>query len=70
MHGNIQTPSNMCVRKDFTLEHVLLCPKGGFPSIRLSDTIRSVTLSAQLMSEVCHNVLIEPDLQPITGEPP
>ncbi len=22
------------------------------------------------MSEVCHNVLIEPDLQPITGEPP
>ncbi len=57
----------MCVRKRLTLEHVLSCPKGGFPSIRRNE-IRD--LSAQLMSEVCHNVLIEPDLQPITGEPP
>ncbi len=53
--------------KDFTLEHVLSCPKGGFHSIRQNE-IRY--LSAQLMSEVCHSVLIEPDLQRITGEPP
>ncbi len=53
--------------KNFTLEHVLSCPKGGFPSIRHNE-IRDV--SAQLMSEVCNNVSIEPDLQPLTGEPP
>ena len=44
---------------------VLSCPKGGYPSIRHNE-IRD--LSANLMSEVCNNVSIEPHLQPITGE--
>ena len=38
---------------------------GGFPSIRHNE-IRDLT--AHLMSEVCHNVGIEPELQPLTGE--
>ena len=41
------------------------CPKGGFLSIRHND-IRDLT--ANLLPEVCNNVCIEPDLQPINGE--
>ena len=50
---------------NFTVEHALSCAKGGYPSIRHNE-IRDFT--ANLMSEVCHNVAIEPHLQPITGE--
>ncbi len=49
----------------FTVEHALSCPRGGFPSIRHNE-IRDIT--ADLLSEVCHNVGTEPCLQPITGE--
>ena len=49
----------------FSVEHVLSCPKGGFPPIR-HNKIRDLT--ANLMSEVCNDVCIEPHLQPITGE--
>ena len=49
----------------FSVEHALSCPKGGFPSIRHNE-IRDLT--ANLLSEVCNNVYIEPDLQPITEE--
>ena len=38
---------------------------GGFPIIRHNE-VRDLT--AKLMSEVCHDVCIEPTLQPITGE--
>ena len=59
------TPTTCACGSDFTVEHVLSCPKGGFPSIRHNE-IRDLT--AHLMSEVCNNVCIEPNLQPITGE--
>ena len=49
----------------FTKEHVLSCPRGGFPIIRHKE-IRDVT--ASLLTEVCHDVMIEPNLQPLTGE--
>ena len=49
----------------FSIEHALSCPKGGFPSIRHNE-IRDIT--ANLLSEICNNVCIEPHLQPITGE--
>ena len=48
-----------------TQQHALSCPRGGFPSIRHNE-IRDVT--ANLLTEVCHDVLVEPDLQPLTGE--
>ena len=51
--------------KSFTVEHALSCPLGGFPSIRHNEIH---DLTANLMAEVCHNVSIEPHLQPITGE--
>ena len=49
----------------FTVEHALSCPKRGFPMIRHNE-IRDIT--ANLLTEVCHDVVIEPDLQPLTGE--
>ncbi len=48
-----------------SVEHVLSCPKGGFPSLRHNE-IRDIT--ANLLSEVYNNVCIEPHLQPISGE--
>ena len=49
----------------FSVEHALSCPKGGFPSIR-HNKIRDLT--ANLLTQVCSDVGIEPDLQPMTGE--
>ena len=59
------TPTSCACGASFTVEHALSCPKGGFPIIR-HDEVSDLT--ANLMSEVCDNVRIEPDLQPITGE--
>ena len=58
-------PSRCVCDKPFSVEHALSCSYGGFPSIRHNE-IRDLT--AHLMSEVCHNVGIEPELQPLTGE--
>ena len=59
------TPSHCVCNQRFTIEHTLSCPHGGLPSIRHNE-IRNIT--AHLMSEVCHNVGIEPTLQPLSGE--
>ena len=47
------------------MEHALSCSYGGFPTIRHNE-VRNIT--AHLMSDVCHNVGIEPTIQPITDE--
>ena len=60
-----RTPSQCACGANFSIEHALSCPKGGFPSIRHNE-IRDLT--ASLMTEVCNNVQLEPDLQPLTGE--
>ena len=49
----------------FSIEHALSCPKGGFPSIRHNE-IRDLT--ANLLTEVCNDICIEPELLPIDGE--
>ena len=59
------TPSTCACGSHFTVEHALSCPKGGYPSIRHNE-IRDFT--AHLITEVCHNVAVEPHLQPLTGE--
>ncbi len=63
------TPSGIPLSCDcgsaFTVEHALSCPRGGFPTLRHNE-IRDVT--ANLLTEVCHDVMTEPDLQPLTGE--
>ena len=47
------------------MEHALSCTKGGFPSIR-HNKIRNMT--ATLLTEMCHDVCIEPGLQLVTNE--
>ena len=61
----LRAPSTCDCGKKFSVEHALSCPKGGFPSIRHNE-IRDLT--ANLLTEVCNDVCIEPDLQPINGE--
>ena len=53
------------VRSSLLNMHALSCPKGGFPSIRHTE-IRDLT--ANLLTEVCNDVCIEPELLPIDGE--
>ena len=43
----------------------MICPKGGFPILRHNE-VRDIT--ADLLSEICHDVEVEPKLQPLTGE--
>ena len=59
------TPTGCACGAAFSVEHALSCPKGGFPSIRHIE-IRDYT--TYVLSEICHNVSVEPHLQPITGE--
>ena len=58
-------PSICTCGSRFSVEHTLSCAKGGFPSIRHNE-IRNLT--ATLLTEVCHNVSIEPGLQPVPNE--
>ena len=58
-------PTSCACGSNFTIEHSMSCPKGRFPSIRHNE-IRDLT--AKLLTEVCHDVSVEPDLQTLTGE--
>ena len=60
-----RVPLNCDCGSQFSVEHAVSYPKGGFSSIRHNE-IRDLT--ANLLSEVCNDVCIEPHLQPITGE--
>ena len=58
-------PSTCACSKPFNMDHSLTCPKGGFVYQRhneLRDTL------ANMVQEVCKDVKVEPDLEPITGE--
>ena len=55
------TPTHCACGISFSVEHSLSCPKGGFPTIR-HNQLRNMT--ASLLTEVCHDVEIEPHLQP------
>ena len=61
----LQTPAHCDCSANFSIDHSLSCAKGGFPSIRHNE-VRDLT--ALLLTEVCHDVRIEPHLQPLTGE--
>lgn len=54
----------ICGQK-FTVNHAMSCPTGGFPTIRHNE-VRDVI--AGMMSEVCHDVDLEPTLQSLSGE--
>ena len=48
----------------FTISHALSCPLGGFPTIRHNETR---DLLADVMTEACNSVAIEPTLTPAEG---
>ena len=58
-------PSSCACGTCFSVEHALSCPKGGFPSLRHNE-IRDLT--ANLLTEICSDVCVEPQLQPLSGE--
>ena len=71
-----RTSRNRCISDRICINHpnaekiffsvrTIVAHRGGFPSIRHNE-IRDIT--ADLLSEVCHNVGTEPGLQPITDE--
>ena len=56
----------LCVCGDsFNLQHALSCPKGGLVITR-HNKLRNLT--AEILGEVCKNVVIKPLLTPLTGE--
>ena len=58
-------PSRCTCGGNFSIEHALSCPKEGFPSIRHNEVH---DLTATLLTDVCHDVKVEPDLQPLNNE--
>jgi hypothetical protein len=58
-------PSKCVCNETFTIDHALSCPRGAFPSIRHNE-IRDFT--GMLLTEVCHDVSLEPVLHPLSGE--
>jgi len=55
-------PARCVCGQGFTVNHAMNYAIGGFPTLRHRD------FTAAAMSEVCHNVAIEPVLQPLSGE--
>ena len=58
-------PSHCNCGKVMSVEHALTCSVGGYPTLRHNE-VRDFT--ASLLSNVCHNVTVEPHLQPVEGE--
>ena len=58
-------PAKCVCGHGFTVDHAMNCATGGFPTLRHNE-LRDFTAAA--LSEVCHNVAIEPVLQPLSGE--
>ena len=58
-------PSTCSYRSKMDIQHTMNCKKGGFITIRHND-LRDLT--ANLLTEVCKDVNIKPQLLPLTGE--
>ena len=65
MDGHSQDVQHIVSGEKIDLRHRLSCKKGGFVSLR-HEFVRNITSS--LLSEVCKDILVEPQLQPLTGE--
>ena len=58
-------PSHCVCEKTFSVKHCLSCLTGGFPAIRHNE-LRDIT--AEMLTEVCSNVEVEPHLERLAGE--
>ena len=61
----VKMPSLCACNENFTAEHALYCPKGGYMYMRQNELRDSIAI---FLSDVCHDVEIEPHLQPLQGE--
>ena len=61
----INIPSTCSCRSKMTIQHAMSRKKGGFSTIRHNDLRDLIT---NLLTEVCKDVDIEPQLLPVTGE--
>ena len=60
-----EMPSTCTCESNVSVEHAPSCARGAFPMIRHNEICN---LTATLLTEVCHDVCIEPELQPISNE--
>ena len=58
-------PSKCVCGSGFTVDYAMNCSSRGFPTIR-HNKLKDFT--ATVLSEVCHDIAIEPVLQRLTGE--
>ena len=58
-------PSHCVCGETFLVEHCLSCPAGGFPAIWHKE-VRDIR--AEMLTEVCSNVEVEPHLERLSGE--
>lgn len=61
---NTYLPTACVGNSTYMVDHALSCSRGGFPTIQ--HEIRDIT--ANLLSDVCHSLVTEPCLQPVTRE--
>ena len=60
-----KSPKCVVCGKNLNVKHAFTCSTGGLPTLRHNDI---GDLTADLMAEVCNNVCMEPELQPLSGE--
>ena len=58
-------PNNCICENAFSVEHAISCNRGAFP-IHHHNEIYNLT--AELLSQVCHNICLEPSLQKLNNE--
>ena len=58
-------PAHCSCGQAFTIDHALSCVSGGYSVLRHNE-LRDFT--ATVLNEVCHDVELEPPLQPLSGE--
>ena len=60
-----RVPSHCVCGASFSVDHAMICRHGGLTFI-CHNELRDLTVS--WLHEVCHDVAVEPPLQPLTGE--
>ena len=58
-------PQTCPCSKEYTVDHAMQCPKGGFLLQRHDDVKDTI---AKLLDQTCRDVEVEPPLTPLTGE--
>ena len=61
----MKMPPLCACNENFAVAHVLHCPEGGYTHMTHNELHDSFV---NLLVDVCHDVEIEPDLQPLQGE--